>query len=226
MVPNARRALVVMAATLGFLVAGVSLLAFLTHAVPYTAGYPSVISQEAQLVFGDGALGHVLYILVQTATALVLYTGANTSFNGFPFLASFVAEDAFLPRQLRRRGHRLVFSNAIVVLTTIAVLLLIVTRAQVNALVPFYAIEVFTGWPSGFWKAPTPLLMASSPVRELPPLAKARNNTNTVAPMTKPELWVTGTAPSRWVGSMRGRVPVRALMMPTTMTVPMAAVKK
>jgi len=144
--PNARRALVVMACTLGFLVAGVSLLAFLTHAVPYTAGYPSVISQEAQLVFGDGALGHVLYIVVQTATALVLYTGANTSFNGFPFLASFVAEDAFLPRQLRRRGHRLVFSNAIIVLTIIAVGLLIVTRAQVNALVPFYAIGVFTGF--------------------------------------------------------------------------------
>jgi len=144
--PNARRALVVMATTLGFLVAGVSLLAYLTHAVPYTAGYPSVISQETQLVFGTGPLGHVLYILVQTATALVLYTGANTSFNGFPFLASFVAEDAFLPRQLRRRGHRLVFSNAIIVLTAVAVVLLIVTRAQVNALVPFYAIGVFTGF--------------------------------------------------------------------------------
>jgi len=102
--------------------------------------------REAQLVFGSGVVGHVLYIVVQTATALVLYTGANTSFNGFPFLASFVAEDAFLPRQLRRRGHRLVFSNAIIVLTAIAVALLVVTRAQVNALVPFYAIGVFTGF--------------------------------------------------------------------------------
>jgi len=143
---NARRALVIMACVLGFLVAGVSLLAYLTHAVPYTAGFPSVISQEAKLVFGDGLLGKVLFIVVQTATALILYTGANTSFNGFPFLASFVAEDAFLPRQLRRRGHRLVFSNAIIVLTVIAVLLLLVTRAQVTALVPFYAIGVFTGF--------------------------------------------------------------------------------
>ena len=143
---NARRALVIMACTLGFLVAGVSVLAYLTHAVPYTAGYPSVISQEAKLVFGDGLIGHVLYIVVQTATALILYTGANTSFNGFPFLASFVAEDAFLPRQLRKRGHRLVFSNAIIVLTVIAVLLLLITRAQVSALVPFYAIGVFTGF--------------------------------------------------------------------------------
>ncbi|WP_460864089.1 amino acid permease [Rhodococcus aerolatus] len=144
--PNARRAMTIMSLTLAFLVGGVSLLAYLTHATPYEAGYPSVISQEAQLVFGDGALGHVLFIVVQAATALILFTGANTSFNGFPFLASFVAEDAFLPRQLRRRGHRLVFSNAIVLLTGIAVVLLLVTDAQVNALVPFYAIGVFTGF--------------------------------------------------------------------------------
>ena len=50
---------------------------------------------------------------------LILYTGGNTSFNGFPFLASFVAEDSYLPRQLTRRGHRLVFSNGIIVLTAV-----------------------------------------------------------------------------------------------------------
>jgi len=144
--PNARRALVIMSCTLAFLVGGVSILAYLTHASPYKAGYPSVISQETKLVFGNGVSGHVLYIVVQAASALILYTGANTSFNGFPFLASFVAQDAFLPRQLRRRGHRLVFSNAIIVLTVISVLLLLVTRAQVNSLVPFYAIGVFTGF--------------------------------------------------------------------------------
>ena len=54
---------------------------------------------------------------MQIATALILYTGANTPFTGFPFLASFVAEDSFLPRQLTRRGHRLAFSNGIIVLT-------------------------------------------------------------------------------------------------------------
>ncbi len=151
---NARRAMVVMASTLAFLVAGVSLLAHWTRATPYTAGYPSVISQEARLVFGTGLVGHVLYAGVQTATALILYTGANTSFNGFPFLASFVADDAFLPRQLRRRGHRLVFSNAIIVLTVVAVGLLLVTRARVNSLVPFYAIGVFTGFTmAGFGMA-------------------------------------------------------------------------
>lgn len=144
--PNARRALVIMASVLAFLVSGVSLLAYLTHATPYAAGYPSVISQEARIVFGSGAVGNVLFVVVQTATALILFTGANTSFNGFPFLASFVADDAFLPRQLRRRGHRLVFSNAIIVLTAIAIVLLVATDAKVNSLVPFYAIGVFTGF--------------------------------------------------------------------------------
>jgi amino acid transporter len=143
---NARTILTIMACTLGFLIAGVSVLAHFTHATPYTAGYPSVLSQETRAVFGDGVLGHVLYALVQTASALVLYTGANTSFNGFPFLASFVAEDRFLPRWLMARGHRLVFSNGLIVLTVLAVVLLIVTGGTVDALVPFYAIGVFTGF--------------------------------------------------------------------------------
>ncbi|HJQ48717.1 MAG TPA: APC family permease [Amycolatopsis sp.] len=143
---NARRVLTVMASILGFLVAGVSFLAFVTHATPYEAGYPSVLSQEARLVFGHGMVGTVLYGALQAASALILYTGANTSFNGFPFLASFVAEDRFLPRQLTRRGHRLVFSNGILVLAALSVALLLVTGGSVNGLVPFYAIGVFTGF--------------------------------------------------------------------------------
>ena len=84
--------------------------------------------------------------MVQLASLLILYTGANTSFNGFPFLASFVAEDAFLPRWLTTRGHRLTFSNGIIVLAAVSIALLIVTRAQVNSLVAIYAIGVFTGF--------------------------------------------------------------------------------
>jgi hypothetical protein len=87
-----------------------------------------------------------MFALVQAATALILYTGGNTSFNGFPFLASFVATDRFLPRQLTKRGHRLVFSNGIIVLTVLAVALLLVVGSNVNKLVPFYAIGVFTGF--------------------------------------------------------------------------------
>ncbi len=143
---NARRVLTIMASILGFLLAGVSYLAFVTHATPYESEYPSVLSQIARGVFGKGPAGNILYALVQTSTAAILFTGANTSFNGFPALASFVAEDRFLPRQLTKRGHRLVFSNGIMTLTALSVILLLATGGSVSALVPFYAIGVFTGF--------------------------------------------------------------------------------
>jgi amino acid transporter len=143
---NARKVLTVMACVLAFLLAGVAWLAHITHAFPYANGYPSMLSEIARAVFGDGPIGKGLYFLVQAATALILYTGGNTSFNGFPALTSFVAEDSFLPRPLMKRGHRLVFSNGIITLTVLAVVLLIGTGGSLNALVPFYAIGVFTGF--------------------------------------------------------------------------------
>ena len=144
--PNARRVLTVMACILGFLVAGVSYLAHVIRAAPYAAGYPSVLSEVARVVFGNGLVGHMLYVLLQVASAAILYTGANTSFNGFPALANFVAEDRFLPNWLTKRGHRLVFSNGIIMLTVLSIILLVATGGTVNALVPFYAIGVFTGF--------------------------------------------------------------------------------
>src|SRR5579875_2083119 len=110
---NARRVLVAEGVILGALVAGISWMAHVTKATPRRLGYPTVLAQETQKVFGHAPIGQVLFFLVQGATALILYTGANTSFNGFPFLASYVAGDAFLPKWLLKRGHRLVFSNAI-----------------------------------------------------------------------------------------------------------------
>src|SRR5262249_15874578 len=118
---NARTGLVAGGLIPGLLVAGISGLAHQTFATPRKSGYPTVLAQEAQLVFGHTAWGHALFLLVQAATALILYTGGNTSFNGFPFLASYVAGDAFLPRWLLKRGHRLVFSNAIIGLTIVSI---------------------------------------------------------------------------------------------------------
>ncbi len=143
---NARRVLTIMALILGFLLAGVAWLAYVTHATPYLAEYPSMLSEIARAVFGQGLIGNILYFLVQASSAAILFTGANTGFNGFPALASFVAEDRFLPRPLTKRGHRLVFSNGIITLTVLAAALLLVTRASVNALVPFFAIGVFTAF--------------------------------------------------------------------------------
>jgi hypothetical protein len=143
---HARQTLVVMSSILAFLVLGVTLLARWTHAVPYQIGSPTVVSQEVKAVFGTSAPGHIFYFVVLLATMLILYTGGNTSFNGFPFLASFIAGDRFLPRQLTRRGHRLAFSNGILVLTAVAITLIIVFKAEVNGLVALYAIGVFTGF--------------------------------------------------------------------------------
>jgi amino acid transporter len=151
---NARKVLMTEGAILGILIAGISWLAYRTHATPHLAGYPTVLAQEAQVVFGNTFVGHAFFYLLQAATMLILYTGANTSFNGFPFLTSYVAGDSFLPRWLLKRGHRLVFSNAIIVLTIVSVALLIIEDADVNRLVPLYAIGVFTAFAmAGFGMA-------------------------------------------------------------------------
>jgi len=149
---NARQILVTQGTIVAFLIAGISWLAHLTHATPYEAGYPTVLAQEADTVFGHA--GHFMYFVVQAATALILFTGGNTSFSGFPFLTSFVASDAFLPRWLTKRGHRLALSNGIIVLTVVSLILLITTRSRVDGLIPFYAIGVFTGFTmAGFGMA-------------------------------------------------------------------------
>jgi len=151
---NARRVLITEGVILGTLVAGIGWLAHVTHATPYTVGYPTVLALEAQKVFGSTFIGQALFYLVQAATMLILYTGGNTSFNGFPFLTSYVAGDSFLPRWLLKRGHRLVFSNAIILLTITSVALLVIKDADVNNLVPLYAIGVFTAFTmAGFGMA-------------------------------------------------------------------------
>jgi amino acid transporter len=143
---NARQTLVIMGVILGTLVMGVAFLASVVHPVPRIFGTPTVVAQIAKTVYGHSALGNVLYVALQGGTMLILVLAANTSFTGFPFLASFAADDSYLPRQLTRRGHRLVFSTGIIVLTVVSIALLLVTRARVDSLIPLYAIGVFTGF--------------------------------------------------------------------------------
>jgi amino acid transporter len=151
---HARQILAAQGSIVAFLIAGISWLAHVTHAIPYTAGFPTVLAQEADAVFGHTAVGQVMFFVLQAGTAAILFTGGNTSFTGFPFLASFVAEDSFLPRWLGRRGHRLAFSNGIIVLAALSVTLMLVAGATVDALIPFYAIGVFTGFAmAGFGMA-------------------------------------------------------------------------
>ena len=125
---------------------GVSVLAALTHSVPFLSGTPTVVSEIGTLVYGSSPAGQALYYSLQAATALILILAANTSFTGFPFLVSFVAEDSFLPRKLTVRGHRLVFSNGILLLAGASIALLLATGAKVASLIPMYGIGVFTGF--------------------------------------------------------------------------------
>jgi len=143
---NARSTLVVMGTLLGIMFLGLSLLATKVHPVPFEDGTPTVISQIGGFVYGDSLLGQILVYTLQAGTMLILVLAANTSFADFPRLASFQAGDNFMPRQLTKRGHRLVFSNGIMFLSIAAIVILIITRAKVENLIPLYAVGVFLGF--------------------------------------------------------------------------------
>jgi len=135
-----------MSTLLGTLVLGVSWFAHKIHAVPYESGTPTVISQIAKAIMGDGAVGQIMFVMVQLATMLILFAGANTTYSAFPLLVNFVATDGYLPRQLTKRGHRLAFSNGILLLAGGGIFLVLITAGSVEHLVAFYALGVFTGF--------------------------------------------------------------------------------
>ncbi|MFM6841367.1 MAG: amino acid permease [Candidatus Planktophila sp.] len=143
---NAKRTMVIMSTLLGSLVLGVSWFASHIHAVPYEDESPTVISQIAKAALGQGTFASVMFILVQAATMLILFAGANTTYSAFPLLCNFVASDGYLPRQLTKRGHRLAFSNGILLLSAGGLLLVTFTAGSVEHLVAFYALGVFTGF--------------------------------------------------------------------------------
>jgi amino acid transporter len=139
---NARTTLVGMAAIMAFLFIGITFLATRFDVRPFTGGNPTLVAQLARHVLGNPAA----FIAIQVATLLILVLAANTSFSSFPLLASFAAGDAILPRQLRKRGHRLVYSNGILVLSAAAVFLVIAFGADTHHLIPLYAIGVVTSF--------------------------------------------------------------------------------
>jgi amino acid transporter len=143
---NARSTLVVMGTLLGAMFLGLSIMAAKLHVAPFAEGTPTVIAQIGKLTYGGSVLGHVGFYALQAGTMLILVLAANTSFADFPRLASFHAGDNFMPRQLTKRGHRLVFSNGIVFLAVAAMVLVVATGAKVERLIPLYAIGVFTSF--------------------------------------------------------------------------------
>jgi amino acid transporter len=119
---------------------GITYLAFDLGIVP--GGDETVVSKIARRVFGSG----FLYYEVQAVTTLILVLAANTSFADFPRLAFFLARDRFIPRQFANQGDRLVFSNGILILSGIAILLLIGFGGDTHALLPLYAVGVFVSF--------------------------------------------------------------------------------
>ena len=104
----------------------------------------TVISQIGAAVFGgDHAF---LFYFLQATTALILILAANTAFNGFPLLASILAQDRYLPRQLHTRGDRLAFSNGIVALSLIAGILIFAFDGSTTRLIQLYILGVFTSF--------------------------------------------------------------------------------
>ena len=134
---NAATTMIWMAAILGSLFLGLTILAYVYGLVPREE--ETLISQIARISLGGG----VLYYFMQVATMLILILAANTSFNGFPRLASLLAQDSFLPHQMRSVGDRLAFSNGIFILGLSAAFLLILFRGETHALIPLYAVGVF-----------------------------------------------------------------------------------
>jgi amino acid transporter len=142
---NARTTLFWMAFVLGTLFLGISILGTQLHVVPIEAGnpaYQTVMSQIARAIVGVGPY----YYLIQFSTALILLLAANTSFNGFPLLVSILARDGYMPHQFSFRGDRLAYSNGIMALAFLAIVLLVVFKGSVDALIGLYAIGVFTSF--------------------------------------------------------------------------------
>lgn len=135
---NAGITLIWMAFILATLFLSISFLAGHIGAIPSET--ETVISQLGRTVFeGRG----ILYLMVISATTVILIMAANTAFADFPRLSALIAQDGFLPRQLNFRGSRLVYSNGIITLAVIASILILIFDASVTLLIPLYAIGVF-----------------------------------------------------------------------------------
>jgi len=141
---NAAATLAILGAIAITLFLGVSYLAVQEHALPSQTA--SVVSQIARATFPAGSPASFLYYAVQVTTLLILVLAANTSFQGFPRLAALLARDDFAPRQFTNLGDRLVFSNGMLVLASLAGLLIWIYGANVNSLIHLYVIGVFTAF--------------------------------------------------------------------------------
>ncbi|HEX4823994.1 MAG TPA: APC family permease [Candidatus Polarisedimenticolaceae bacterium] len=142
--PEARHAVTTLLIMITCAVACFMGVTFLAHAYQITPTTDeTVISQLNRAIFGGGT---IVYYAIQAATTMILVLAANTAFADFPRLASIVARDRFLPRQLANQGDRLAFSNGILVLALLAGVLLVAFHGDTHALIPLYMLGVFVSF--------------------------------------------------------------------------------
>ncbi|MBA2870561.1 amino acid transporter [Anoxybacillus calidus] len=132
-----------MSLLLGIMFLGITILAAGFGVTPLE--HKTVISQIGNHVFGNS----VLFYIFQMITMFILVLAANTSFAGFPQLVSIIATDRYLPRSLAARGDRLVFSNGIILLSILAIVLIIIFNCETHSLIPLYAVGVFLSFTIG-----------------------------------------------------------------------------
>ena len=138
---NASMTLGIMAAILGVFLVGVTHLAQVLHLTPNSTD--TILSQIGRSVYGNGGF---FYYALQFSTMGILFLGANTSFADFPRLSSILARDGLMPRQFMNRGDKLAFSNGIIGLAVLAMIILVIFNAGVNSMIPLYAVGVFVSF--------------------------------------------------------------------------------
>lgn len=148
---NASTTLLIMASLLAVLFTGTSWVANKFHVIPIedieSPQYQTVVSQIAEAVFSRTTpFGNAFFFALQIATATILLLAANTAYADFPRVASFLARDGYLPRQLANLGDRLVFQNGILVLAGAASILILKFQGNTHALIPLYAVGVFVSF--------------------------------------------------------------------------------
>ena len=138
---NAAATMLMMAVLSITMFVGITLLAHAYQVIP--SEQETVVSQIARGVFGGRG---VPYYVVQIATMLILVLAANTAYADFPRLASLLARDRYLPRQMMNQGDRLAFSNGIIGLSIFAGILLVLYGGDTHSLIPLYMIGVFVSF--------------------------------------------------------------------------------
>ena len=138
---NASTTLNWMAVILGTCFFGLAIVS--QHLKPVPTEHETVLAQLAEHIYGGR---NVLFFVMQFATFAILILAANTAYADYPRLSSIIAKDGYLPRQFANRGDRLVYSNGVLFLAAMAITLVVVFGGKVEALIPLYAVGVFTGF--------------------------------------------------------------------------------